>query len=408
MPGYSRRHNSVVSLCIWLTFVACLIIVPVIRCAAPLREVAVSRTVHIKIVVDPSIATHPDWQRSMTAVFDSAGSIMNAWAHLAFTIDTFAVWESGKAASHDSLFAGDCLVKEVPKGKSDIVVCFDSWGTSPPLIEELLRYEQGYVCLHMPPSGRNAGIDIRAMHAVVHELAHVFGAVHCYNDSNAVTLMNPFVSEGKRFEGDTDREIKFHKGNGLIMTALSQRPFTDAGWDRAMWPPIKKVYDDVSGRFNQSCIDESGELVHYESDAFHEGNLLMYCASWASLCGLPDTALACLDSLAALYRAIKITCIREGIIGKTRLCRVCGYDSSDVSHWLELRLFYLKMRKTMVYLRAGELLQADSCMQEAMKNLPLSLEPVREKYSAGFRFYRERFAAMHLKAAGASSFTVSR
>jgi hypothetical protein len=356
----------------------------------PLHEPVPARTVRVKIVADSEIAALPDWKNSISAMFDSISRCMRPWAHVGFAIDTFVTWDCAKAPSYDSLLPGDCLIREVPKGESDIVVYFDKWGYSPTFSEAMPLYEQGYAYIRLPMQSDGETIDRRARNTVIHWLGHLFGAVHCYYDSSRVTLMNPFVHEGIIVEGDTGREAVFHRGNGMIMSVLSRRPFEESGWDSTLWPPIRAVYGKIRDHYNRWRIDTSGELVDYSSDAFHESNPLLYLSSWASLCGLPAVSLSYLDSVAAVYRAIKITCIREGIVGKTRLCRVCGYDAVDVTNWLDLKLFNLKIRRAMVYLRAGELAKADSCQTEAIDRIPSALMSIRGKYEAGYRFYRSR------------------
>ena len=180
-------------------------------------------------------------------------------------------------------------------------------------------------------------------------------------------LMNHYVHEGMIGTCTAAGGPHFHKGNETIMAALSRRPFDEKAWSAADWPAIKAVYDSVRSAYNQWSIDRDGKMAGYENDAFHEGNQFLYLSSWASLCGKHGEALGYLDSLENLYRAVKTTCIRRGIVGKTRLCKVCGYDAADAANWFDLQMFYLSIRRAMLNLRGGDAAKADSCYAAAMR-----------------------------------------
>ena len=51
------------------------------------------------------------------------------------------------------------------------------------------------------------------------------------------------------------------------------------------------------------------------------------------------------------------------------------------------------MRRAVVLLRAGNAGKADSCFDAAMGSLPQQLSSVKDKFGAGYRFYKERYVA---------------
>jgi hypothetical protein len=239
-------------------------------------------------------------------------------------------------------------------------------------------------------------LNPRVTGILVHAFAHMLGAVHCYYNHDNITVMNPFVHDGlvdePKSDGAADKE-RFHPGNQKIMRTMARRPFTEQLWDTSQWEPIRTVYDDVRKKYNAWEIDENGEIAGYESDAFHEGNLLLYLSSWSSLCGRPRDALAYLDSLTMLLTAIRKTCDHEGIIGRTRLCSICGFDDRSTATWLALQMFYIGTRRSMVLLRKSDTAAADSCFRKTIAAVPDQLAALKDKYLAGYRLYRTMYVS---------------
>jgi hypothetical protein len=222
----------------------------------------------------------------------------------------------------------------------------------------------------------------------------MFGAAHCYFNRENITVMNPFVHDGIIMEPkntDAPRGPVFHKGNMILMKGLSRRPFEETAWNKGEWPKIQRLYEKIREDYNPWRISRDGELSEYDNDAFHEGNLLLYLSSWASLSGYPDKANAYLDSLLFLYEAVTNECVREGIVGKTRICAQCGYDAGEVSNWLALQKFHIGMRRAILLLRKGDSTGANACFTVAMGKIPDQLAIMKDKYSNGYSFYKERY-----------------
>jgi hypothetical protein len=374
----------------------CGLMVLLVRCIGPAPGSGGCRTVHVRVVVDPETASREHWQKTIGDLFEKADRVLQSWAKVALQVDTMEVRDIETTASHDSLPLGDCLIKEQAAGSSDIVVYFGKTGIPPTLIAGMPLYELGYAFIQMPAENNKKSVDQKTYYSLIHWLGHMLGAVHCYYNKENVTVMNPFIHDGAINESgreDKPSQPIFHEGNAKIMTVLSRRPFEEGQWDSSRWQPIKRVYEQVRDRYNPWKIDETGGLTGYESDAFHEGNLLLYQSSWASLCGMHAEALSCLDSLEVLYKAIQKTCIKEGVVGKTRLCTICGYASGDITNWFELQKFYIGLRRAIVLLRAGSQSRADACFSAAMDSLPQQLASVKDKFDACYRFYKERYAS---------------
>jgi hypothetical protein len=372
----------------------CAILFAFANCAGSMMGGHHCRTVHVKVLVDPDLATQPSWKTAVADLFDKTSQTMQLWANVALRIDTIGLWDMESSPSYKDLLRGDCLMKEQPKGKHDILVYFGTMGSSPSMIEAMTLYELGYAFLLQPAPFDAKAVDQKTFHGLVHWVAHMFGAVHCYFDKNNITIMNPFIHDGTSLDiGDEGIgfEPKFHTGNSQIMTALSRRPFDERSWDAKRWPPIQQVYEQVKNKYNPWRIDESGQVTDYQSDAFHEGNLFSYMSAWASLCGLPDKALGYLDSAARLAKAMRKTCIKEGVAGATRLCSICGYDTTSITNWFQVRMFHIELRRTMIYLRDGVAHNADSCFADAIAKIPSQLATVKDKYVNGYAFYRERY-----------------
>lgn len=371
-----------------------MVILGMANCMGPFPGGRCSRTVHVKIVVDPSFSTTPQWQAMVHALVEKTNHVMEKCAGIALQIDTMCVWDMQNAPSYPDLLVGDCLVKEQPKGKSDIVVYFTRMGNPPALISGMTLYELGYAYIQQPTTTNPAHIDDKTVYSLVHWLGHLFGAAHCYYNRENITVMNPFVHDGIIMEPigpDAAQGPEFHKGNMLLMKGLSWRPFEEKGWNKNEWPKIKRLYEKIHNSYNHWEINRDGDLHNYDGDAFHEGNLLLYQSSWASLCGFPDKASRYLDSLDFLYRAITNECVREGVVGKTRICAQCGYEKSEASNWLEQQKFHIEMRRAVIFLRKGDSVSANNCFAAAINKLPDQLAMMKDKYSNGYAFYKERY-----------------
>jgi hypothetical protein len=378
----------------WLLVMAVALIAALMQCSAPHLGGGSCRTAQVKVLVDPDIATDPSWRAAVLSLFDKTNATMRQWAGVTLRVDTIVLWDIEKSPSYKSLLLGDCLMKEQPKGKYDILVYIGTTGSPPPMTEGMPFFEAGYVFLQQPAPLSARSIDAKTYFSLVHWAAHIFGAVHCYFDKSNITIMNPYIHDGSMLDIDAagaSFEPKFHKGNVRIMTALSRRPFDDHGWTKSLWPPIQKTYEKVRFEFNPWRIDESGEMVGYQADAFHEGNLYLCMSSWASLCGMREVAIAYLDSVARVVVAMKKTCIKQGVAGSTRICTVCGYDTASIDNWYQTRLFTLELRRSQVFLRGGSVDSADSCFEGAIGKIPPQLATLKEKYISSYAFHKERF-----------------
>jgi hypothetical protein len=392
-----RTFTTAKVLRFWLLLCLCAGIAGMAQCARSYKNNGPIRTVHVKVVVEPGFSETPQWRAIITALFEKTNPIMQEHAGVVFSVDTMCVWNMESVPSHYDLFVGDCLVKEQPRGKSDIVVYFTRMSNAPALISGMTLYELGYAYLQEPTTTNPSSIDAKTVYSLVHWLGHMFGAAHCYYNKENVTVMNPFVHDGIIMNPDrseTPGEPDFHEGNVVVMKGLSLRPFEEKDWEKNDWPKIKKVYEKVHSTYNPWKISPAGELTGYEKDAFQEGNLLLYLSSWASLCGYPDRANTYLDSLTVLYEAISHLCVHQGIVGKTRICTLCGYSASEASNWLELQKFYIGMRRAFIQLRKGDTVAANGYFTAAIRNIPDQLEIMKEKYTNGFLFYKERYRTL--------------
>ena len=362
------------------------------HCAGRCTAGSGARILHVKIVASPGIAAFPSWQDSISRLASEVSCVLQANAGVSLRVDTMVVWDAERAASYSQLLMEDCLVKEVPKDGSDIVVYISESGNTPSLVAGMTLYELGYAQV---PLRMAAGVSGEPTYALTHWIAHMFGAVHCYYNKDNPTVMNPFIHDGMVAQSNAHaprRTPKFHRGNVTIMRSMRDRPFDERQWldNGTTWPRIQQTYNDVRHRYNQWSLNGDGELTDYQDDAFHEGNLLLYLSTWASLCGEHDLAVRYLDSVGIVSAAVQETCHKQGGTGNSRLCNVCGFEDSTATQWLKLQRFYLGMRRCIVELRAGNVSVADSCFEATTASLPEQMGPLREKVGNGYQFYRAR------------------
>jgi hypothetical protein len=362
--------------------------------ARPVIMNPVEQSITVKLLVDSTVASCTDWQKEMVRMFDRVNRIFRDRMPLVFRIDTMAVWQASQSGSYHDMLLGDCLIREQPKGGADVVVYMGMNGNPPSMIAMLTLYELGYAYVQPMIDVSMKKIDQESYLSLVHGLAHLFGAVHCYYDGKITTVMNPFIHDGTIINPVSKRKRlppRFHQGNEVIMTALSRRPFKEDGWDTVYLKTIKATYGKIKNKYNPWRIDSPYLLSGYEDDAFHEGNLLLYLGSWASLCGRHQEAMKYYDSLEILWKAVKNCCVSGPDPGKNRLCNICGYNQASIEEWYSLQVFYLGIRRVMVDLRAGEIRHADSLFTALVNGIPAQLAVLKDKYRNGYIFHARRY-----------------
>jgi hypothetical protein len=352
------------------------------------------RSIIIKLLVDSTVASCTDWQKEMILMIDRVNRVFHNRVPLVFRVDAMTVWQASQSGSYHDMLLGDCLIREQPKGSADVVVYMGMNGNPPSMIAMMTLYELGYVYVRPIIDVPAKKFDRESYIPLMHGLAHLFGAVHCYYNGTITTVMNPFIHDGNIIDPVPKRRRlppQFHHGNKAIMMALSKRPFSEDGWDTARLKTIEATYGKIKNKYNPWSIDSLHRLSGYENDAFHEGNLLLYLGSWASLCGRHQEAMNYYDSLEILWKVLKRACEIGPDPGKSRLCNVCGYNQASIEEWYSLQMFYLGIRRVMVDLRAGDIRHADSLFIVLVNGIPAQLTVLKDKYRNGYIFHARRY-----------------
>lgn len=346
------------------------------------------RTFSVKIVADRNFAHHSLWEKNARNLVENASRFYRSWLDVTFEIDTLAIWEPKEVVECVNAYPWDCLLERVPRGNADIVVFFTRKSTNPHgRIAGLSMYTDGYVMVEQNDwSNTKAGYE-KAFHVLIHELGHVFGAVHVYGRDNAVNVMNPYVSDHlveKRGMAYEYVEPGFHESNLVIMTSLLDRPFGEDAWKPEYWWRIRDAYDNAFDRNNPQGF-ENGNVVGVGINALHEEAKYLYLSSWAALCGYFPAALGYIDSTEILFDNIWSVCKNVGY--SASLCR--RYSSYSSGAGVEEMKAALNLQRARIYLGAGDFASADSCMQELAQMPGLELSQ-RSKLQRGFRIAKER------------------
>jgi hypothetical protein len=236
----------------------------------------------------------------------------------------------------------DRLISTVPRGSSDIVMYFSKQSDFNMFhYAGLTTADLGYIKV-VKMNWRNLKEPFKlAYYRMLHELGHVFGAMHIHEDFNRIYIMNPdlkpdrlFVKQGMKF---VLREPEFHPGNLTVIRALFDRPFNAGGWPGDRWPKIKAAYEYSGERYIKSYIAEGNQIKYEKYDEIFRTDYYTCLSNWASLCGHDSAALVYADSALNTVRALD---------AKSPLFELIERDTFEAaSHWRRA-IIYLRSKKT--------------------------------------------------------------
>jgi len=396
MNVFERTTPTRKKLCYMLPVWVIVIIFPFLihNCTPLIQTSTMYRQIHVKVVADSTFMGTSRWENNVHNLFENASRVYESWFDITFIIDTIVTWDMSEASCITEYFAYDCLMKEVPKGKSDIVVYLSKEDHGKSFYAGLSLIENGYILVHHDSRRHRKGTYEEAFHVLIHELGHMFGGIHLYYDKNKPYIMNAYLHDNlltrKGFEYHYS-EPDFHPGNVTIIQAMRSRPFTDSGWIGYDWEQLQTTYQAVRNKYNPWTISRSKMIQGHAFNHFHEGDMFAFLSSWASLAGKHALALQYIDSLELLMESIASKCIAEGNAGNEKICRRCRTDKYHASEWLEFKKATLANRKALIYLKEGNATKADSCFQKFLSTMPASLLSIKMKYLNSFNFYKTLF-----------------
>ena len=383
-----------------LVQIVCLLSLPFVFSCAQLESFFITpasvRTVHVKVVADPSFANNVSWRTNAGNLIVAASGIYESWFNIRFVIDTMLIWSMDAAACHGTSLDQDCLVESVPRGNSDIVIFFAKEGVEDRFHLAGLSYAlYGYIFVTQGSWVHNRiGYDAAYM-TLVHELGHLFGAVHIYKprELDLRYVMNPYLTD-KLFEKDgMEYETKmpdFHPATVTIINALRDRPFTMEKWAPAFWPKIRNAYQKARGEYCNFRM-QSGMMRDYESNDIYQNQIYFYLSNWASACGQDSLALAYCDSMDLLSDAMAAACRSEC---HSRMCADLGCSGIERGIWtINCEISY-RWLKSYLLLRAGKSELADAQFDTLMVCLSGSPIQVREQFRGSYRLYKYQYRTM--------------
>jgi hypothetical protein len=283
--------------------------------------------VHFKVVVSPDFGINSLWQNNVTNLMRAAGSFYRSCANLDFVVDTMMVWDIKASPKHESVSEDVYLMKEVPKGGADVVVYFSkrvSHQTAPWFLLGFSHVQFGYLTVTETNWNKTEGGRegyLLAYHTLVHELAHMFGAVHVYEDKAHLDFMNPIASEDLVETGVTVdyQEPNFNGSNMDIVQVLAHRPFSPGDRIQIPWEKVADAYRTLHRKESPWTLSD-GYLHNFEFDVCTEEDPYYFLATWASLWGKHELAMRYLDSLEIVCRAIVATCRSGDATPESRIC----------------------------------------------------------------------------------------
>jgi hypothetical protein len=305
------------------------------------------------------------------------------------------LWDLRRSRSYGLLFNRDCLLKDVSRGSSDLVIYFARAGTRKRgafLGKSLFDY--GYVWVKQPAWAHVKNGYQKAFHILLHELAHAFGAVHLYcdDDDRSPALMCPMVSEWLIRQKGMERVYDpspLHPGNARIMRVMRNRSFRPGEWTDSLWPQIRAAYDSLRIEWNRWSIDDS-VLSGHEKNVFLEDDPFFYLATWASLSGRDSLALLYADSMRQVSEALPTACTDAGANCFRRQCRRIGCTPRlQQSYLRQMQRDYHRLRM-MIYLRAAAFESADAEFERLLACYRDKSDTFREWLRQSYIFHRGR------------------
>lgn len=357
-----------------------------------------ARTVHVKVVADPSFAGHSRWRANAQNLVAAASDVYRSWFGLGFVVDTMVVWDMASSPCYQTMFDWDCLCSRVGRDSADIVVHFvKAANPEEHRLAGISLYEQGYVRVTQADWPQAVGGYQHAFITLVHELGHAFGAFHVYHDQKhpAHYIMNPVLSPKTVFRRGVELETnvpEWHPANQVIIRAMRDRPFAGAGWDSANWNRIHAAYRTVRQQYVGFRIDSRGRMVDFADNELVQPDYFSYLSSWAMLCGEDSLALQYLDSVRVTLDGVRNTCLDCGANCQAHVCWYAGTQSREVERWYRTHIALYSLEKAHLLLRAGEFAQAEDAFRtfESLRSA-MSLADKR-RHRAAFEYYRDHYA----------------
>jgi len=360
------------------------------RAIAPTPRPEKGRVVHVKVAADPSFAQGIHWRDNAANLISTASDLYYSWFNIRFRIDTMVIVQVDSAGCGGLMLDNDCLMRQIPRGNADIVICFSKEGSPADYsYAGYTLYRQGYVVIKQG-SGASVSRGYKASFlALVHEIGHVFGAVHIYPDPdpNVRYVMNPSLSDQVYDKQGKDSVLlfpDFHPANRAIIAALINRPFANRHWGAERWPAIRAAYDAMRREYGNFSIASGGTLRNYELNALYQNEPYSYLSTWASACGLDSLALIYCDSFKIVSNAMISTCNTTDHACLSRMCRGFGCaTAARHEREMEIERSYL-WQKANLLLSCGKIHDADAIFNAFMAGISILPYDTREKFRGSY------------------------
>jgi hypothetical protein len=359
-------------------------------CMPSVRTATRYRTLHVSVIADAEYGENISWKSNIGRLIEGANDVFREWIDVEFCIDTMILRDSRSDECAAERFLVECILTRYPRRSPGIVVYFSRHRSAGYSYTGRSDAELGFV--HVKQIGREREGDsyILAFHTLVHELAHLFGAVHVKHNGKQPCFMYPSLHEqliGKDGVERTYRPPVFHPANHRIMRALRMRNFGYGNPLGVPWDSIAHVYQAVRAEFNPWHYSAEGEIVDAERNSIDETAIWYYLSSWAARCGKADIASAFLDSIERYYTTVAATCMDEPGMIRRDMCSECGHYKSVVNQWLNLQKAAVTLRKAELEANYGTGDSAQHYLDTYFALRSGIPRTQREKYLNLFSFY---------------------
>ncbi len=383
-------------------FLALLLIPMLLDCSAKAFYGTPIKKLKAKVVLDPAITGVFRWKEAVRGSIDSVGRHFEQGAGVGLVVDTICLWNS---AGDDSGFASDRLMRDIPRGRADVVICFSAKAeASARSMDDLTMLQFGYILVAVSERELFSG-DLPETQ-LTHRLANYLGALKMYPHRYRKMLQDneniAYKPGVEVFERRKTVELPmFHPGNCRIMEVIGNSPARRLEWNAAIWDTVLVTYAKIVRRYGFWKTGPKDYLVNCELNDFYQFDPYKRLSDWAAICGLDSSAALYLDSMQLVAERIVRKCQfdanRPGLICEHyRVVR--RYFSQPEQDWLSAFYATAQWHRCLLHLCLGHEEKARVEFDEFIKS-SMRAGPEEARFRQSFAIRKALYAKIRGDAA---------
>ncbi|MBL8028063.1 MAG: hypothetical protein JNL74_16700 [Fibrobacteres bacterium] len=320
------------------------------------------------MVVDKSFyETTGSWKNNIHTLMNRLSSDFEDFYNISILVDTIIPFDVNKVAFSDKS-AMECIYETLYKGTEDFTVYFSrGYIHSSYEVIGITRPDIGFVAA-MQMDDVNIDMQFQYLYnTLLHEMCHLFGAVHVYGSEKSNFLMETTIRDNVTKFGKelVMKEPEMDRGNRSIIMGMSKRPFTKKDWTSEKWSKIESLYLKQMKLYNNSRIDETGRLVDFYQDHFIPSAVYEMLRIWASVCGNDSAAGYYIDKRIEYAKELCNSCNVGTLGGRSKLMCLPYYGVNSIE-LVKLGKIYGRYYKAISFLQSGKINEADQEIRDML------------------------------------------